>query len=315
MGLERPVLLIALFLAAGLVFFLKRKTHVGFPSLNYLPTGIAAKAVKFLTGVMLPALVILSLIFLSCGLHFSSKEVTRYGYGSDIVVVIDESDSMNEPFSREQLTPSGPGNRPLGKIDASKKIIRPFIDSRKDRLGLVVFGGVTVPIYPLSFNHEGFLNCFDAQVAPLLSTVIDLGLAQALNMLENSPARTKVIVLISDGGGAVSDEKYQLSARINGHSIHFYWVAVDSHVGFYSNTTLSNPMDEFMTKLNPALAKTVSVTDSKDLENAFREIDRMERSLISFKERTEQTNSFVIFIWIGLIVTALFFSFEAVHND
>jgi len=309
MEIERPILFIILAIAAGLFFFFKskRKMSAGFPSLKHLPESPLAKTIVVLKEFILPVGIGAGLVFLAAGFNFSSKEITRYGYGSDIVVVLDESGSMDMPFSK-----SAPEQK-IGKIQAAKKLIRPFIKERKDRLALVIFGDVVIPVYPLSFNHEGFLRCFDAQTAPLGGTLIDIGIAQALNILEESPARTKIILLISDGGGRIEDEQFRLSSRMKEMGVRFYWLAVDHQVDFDGEGPVF--MGKLIPNLNPATTKTIPIDDVQGLQHAFEEIDKLERSLISYKEKAERGNFFWLVCWILLTMSAAFFALESVHND
>ncbi len=309
MEIERPVLLVVIAIAAGLFFFLKskRETSAGFPSLKRLPESAAAKTAVILKEFVLPIGIAAGLVFLAAGFNFSSREITRYGYGSDIVVVLDESGSMDEPFSK-----SKPEEK-IGKIQAAKKLIRPFIKERKDRLALVIFGDVVIPIYPLSSNQEGFLRCFDAQTASLGGTLIDIGIAQALRILRESPARTKIILLISDGGGRVEDQDYRLSDQMKELGVRFYWFAVDHQVEFDGAGPIF--MGKLIPNLNPAMTKTIPIDDAQGLQKAFEEIDKLERSLISYKERVERGNVFWLICWILLAMSAAFYALESVHND
>ncbi|MDP1629207.1 MAG: VWA domain-containing protein, partial [bacterium] len=242
---------------------------------------------------------------------------TRYDYSSDIVVVLDESGSMNDAFKGKGPVPDSfdesplpdASNNKIGKIDAAKKIIRPFIQNRKDRLSLVIFGDCVIPLYPLSFNQEGFLRSFDAQKAPLGGTLIDIGLAQALIILRDSQAKTKIIVLISDGGGRIEEERYRIAQQMKELGVKLYWIAVDPDE--YSELLMKKFIRE---NLNPNFAKTIPVTDQKGLAAAFEEIDKMERSLISYKEKSGGS-IFVPLCLIVLTLAALFYGFAAIFND
>jgi Ca-activated chloride channel family protein len=309
MEIERPILFVVLAITAGLFFFFKskRKMGAGFPSLKHLPENRTAIAMNFLREFALPVGIAIGLIFLAAGFNFSSKEITRYGYGSDIVVVLDESGSMDVPFSK-----SKPEEK-IGKIQAAKKLIRPFIKERKDRMSLVVFGDVVVPIYPLSFNQEGFLRSFDAQTASLGGTLIDIGIAQALKILEESPARTKIILFISDGGGRIEDERFQLSSRMKEMGVRFYWLAVDHQVHFDGEGP--SFMGKLIPNLNPAMTMIIPIDDVQGLQKAFEEIDKLERSLIFYKEKAERGNVFWLVCWILLAMSAAFYALDCIHND
>lgn len=309
MEIERPILFVILVISAGLIFFLKskRKMSTGFPSLERLPESPIVKTIVILKEIVLPVGIVTGLVFLAAGFNLSSQEITRYGYGSDIVVVLDESGSMDDQFSKSEPEEN------IGKIQAAKKVIRPFIKERADRLSLVIFGDVVIPVYPLSFNQEGFLRCFDAQTASLGGTLIDIGIAQALRILEESPARTKIILLISDGQGRVDDEEYQLSQRMKELGVRLYWLAVDHKVGIDAESPIF--MGGLIQNLNPAMTKTIPIDNIQGLQKAFEEIDALERSLISYKEKVEYGNIFWLVCWILVGLTAAFYSLDCLRND
>ncbi len=329
MNIEKPIFLMILALVGSLAFFvsLRRKTDVGFPSLKNLPQNRAIRMLVFLKEKILPLIIIAGLVFLVAGISLPAKEIIRYGYGSDIVLVLDESGSMNTNFVGNQPpkppiwengspAPKTPQPKSIGKIDAAKEIIRPFIQSRKDRWALVVFGDVVVPLYPLSFNQQGFLQCFDAQTSSLNGTLIDLGLAQAIEILKESPAKSRIILLLSDGQGRIDDDKYKLSKQIKELGIRFYFVGVDHMVGWSNGGfTGYHPAVGFTESLNPVMAKIIPVSDIAGLKNAFKEIGNLEHSLISYKERVERGTIFLGLTWILFILAATLYALETIHND
>ncbi len=116
------------------------------------------------------------------------------GEGIDMVLALDISSSM---ASLDFM--------PKNKLQASKEVVHDFINDRKhDRLGLVVFAKSAFIQSPLTLDHGVLLRLVEElDVATNLNikdgTAIGLGLANAANMLKDSPAANKVIILLTDG--------------------------------------------------------------------------------------------------------------------
>ena len=116
------------------------------------------------------------------------------GEGIDMVLALDISSSM---ASLDFM--------PKNKLQASKEVVHDFINDRKhDRLGLVVFAKSAFIQSPLTLDHGVLLRLVEElDVATNLNikdgTAIGLGLANAANMLKDSPADNKVIILLTDG--------------------------------------------------------------------------------------------------------------------
>ena len=119
---------------------------------------------------------------------------TITGEGVEIALSLDISGSM-----------ASLDFEPQNRLEAAKNVISDFIKSRKyDKIGLVVFSSEAFSLNPLTLDHnmlDRFLN--DVELAEDLGiedgTAIGLGLANAANMLVNSPAESRVIILLTDG--------------------------------------------------------------------------------------------------------------------
>jgi len=114
--------------------------------------------------------------------------------GIDIVVTLDVSESMDA----DDLKPM--------RISAAKSVIRSFVERRKDdRIGLVTFGGEAVTKSPLTRDYDFLLSQLDdVRLRELKQgTAIGMGLSNAIARLRNSEAKTKVIILLTDGDSNV----------------------------------------------------------------------------------------------------------------
>ena len=116
--------------------------------------------------------------------------------GIDIVLVVDISGSM-QAMDYEKM-----GQRE-SRIDAVKDVVREFIRSRpNDRIGMVVFGTRAYVASPLTLDHDWLERNLDRVRIGLVegNTAIGAGIGTAVNRLRDTKAKSKVIVLLTDGG-------------------------------------------------------------------------------------------------------------------
>ena len=88
------------------------------------------------------------------------------------------------------------------RLEASKNVAMNFISQRvNDRVGLVIFSGESFTQCPLTTDHNVLLNLFKDVKSGMISdgTAIGMGLATAVNRLKDSKAKSKVIILLTDG--------------------------------------------------------------------------------------------------------------------
>jgi Ca-activated chloride channel family protein len=111
--------------------------------------------------------------------------------GIDIVVVLDASGSMEET----DLVPN--------RMEAAKTVIRNFVERRRsDRLGLVIFGRDAFTYVPLTLDHGTYLRMLGELELGIIDgkgTAIGNGLGVALARLRRSDARSRVVILLTDG--------------------------------------------------------------------------------------------------------------------
>jgi len=284
MVVERTWILLLLPLALLMVFLWSARSFYVFPSLDPVPEPAASRIFSIISGASYVLLVLL-LLFLAAGVHLSGRESIRYGYGADIIFLLDESRSMRDPFGSPQATEAAGSEERTSKFSAAKNAIQRFMETRKtahDRYGLIAFGSSAVKVLPLSMNHELFLSCLHAQESILSSTFLYFPLASGINELMQSRSRSRVIVLVSDGGGPLDDEKYGFSDIVKQHGIRFYWVSLGSD--------WLNELPNFLGKIGP-LGRRMDISNIPELERGFEEIHRMERSLIIYRSSSSKLSS------------------------
>jgi len=116
--------------------------------------------------------------------------------GIDIVVALDISSSM----LAEDLKPN--------RLEAAKRVAASFINSRpNDNIGLVVFSAESFTQCPLTTDHAVLLNLFGGIQSGMIDdgTAIGLGLANSVNRIKDSKAKSKVVILLTDGSNNSGD--------------------------------------------------------------------------------------------------------------
>jgi Ca-activated chloride channel family protein len=157
------------------------KLRIGSSPWQWLDLGL-----PWLRGLVL-LLVLVALARPQAGTRLESVST----HGVDIVMALDVSSSMKaEDF---------PGNR----LAEAKRVVERFIAGRTtDRIGLVIFAGLAVTRCPLTLDHQMLLQFMEeVDFAPedQDGTALGMGLASAVNRLRKSDARSKVVVLVTDG--------------------------------------------------------------------------------------------------------------------
>jgi hypothetical protein len=284
MDVERTWILILFPIALLILFFWRERSFYVFPSLDPIPEDLASRLFFTISKSSL-FLLILLLVFLAAGVRLSGGEHLRYGYGADIIFLLDESRSMKDPFSASPETEGVKPQEETSKFAAAKSAIERFMETRKsghDRYGLIAFGSSAVQVLPLSMNHELFLSCLHAQDSILSSTFLYHPMASGLGELMRSRSRSRILVLVSDGGGPLDDEKYGFSNIIRQHGIRFYWISLGSD--------WFNELPDFLEKIGP-MGRQMDISNVPELEKGFEEIHRMERSLVLYRSTAPRLSS------------------------
>lgn len=232
--------------------------------------------------------------------------------GIDIVISLDVSASM---LARD-FKPN--------RIEVAKNVIKDFIDARpNDKIGLVIFSGEAFTQCPLTTDHKIIKNMFDDIKPGMLDngTAIGLGLADAVARIKDSKAKSKVIILVSDGVNNVGEIAPLTAANIaKTYGIRVYCVGVGSRgkalqpVFFYPNGTpeydyVDVEIDEaVMAKIsNMTGGKYFRATDKESLEKTYQEIDKLEKTIINEKSFTDKAEHFIPLALAALALLVLEF--------
>lgn len=218
--------------------------------------------------------------------------------GIDIVISLDVSLSM--------LAKDFKPNR----MDVAKDVIIDFIDARpNDRIGLVIFGGVAFTQCPLTNDHKVLKNMFPQIKAGSLDqgTAIGLGLATAVARIKDSKAKSKVIIFVSDGVNNVGEIAPLTAGELaKQYGVRVYCIGVGSKgkalqpvaiyaAGEYEYDYVDVDIDEkTMTEISDMTGgQYFRATNKESLVNIYKEIDKMEKTIISEKSFTNKAEHFL----------------------
>lgn len=218
--------------------------------------------------------------------------------GIDIVVSLDLSLSMlAKDFKPNRLT-------------VAKEVLSDFIDARpNDKIGLVVFGGEAFTQCPLTTDHKIIKNMFNDIQAGMLDngTAIGLGLADGVARVKDSKAKSKVVILISDGVNNAGEIAPLTAADIaKTFGVRVYCIGVGTKgkalqpIAMYPNGQIEYDymdvdIDEAtMTQISKMTGgKYFRATDRESLEKTYKEIDQLEKTIISEKSFTNKAEHFL----------------------
>lgn len=236
----------------------------------------------------------------------SFKNVTRQGI--DITLAIDISASM----LAQDFKPN--------RLEAAKDVAQEFIDKRpNDRIALVIFSGESFTQCPLTTDHSVIKNMFVSIKTGMLAdgTAIGMGLANAVNRVKESNAKSKVVILMTDGvnnAGSIAPLTAAEIAKTFGVRVYTIGVGTRgkalSPVAVYPNGMFQYDYvdvqidDNMLTEIAGMTGgKYFRATDKAKLEQAYREIDQMEKSKIEERNFTEKAERFFPFaIAAGLLL-------------
>ncbi len=234
--------------------------------------------------------------------------------GVDIMLALDVSRSMlAEDFTI--------GNRRANRIDAVKLVTEQFIRERpNDRIGLVAFAGRPYLVSPLTLDHDWLIRNLERLRIGLVEdgTAIGSAIASAANRLKDKEAKTKLIVLLTDGdnnAGKVQPLTAAEAAKALGIRIYTIGAGTDGEAPFpltnqFGRTVYRNVLVKFDEKTLQEIAAMTNgqyfrATDTGSLRAIFGEIDKLEKSKIKVEKTAQYRDIFMWFLIPGLAFLVL----------
>ena len=233
--------------------------------------------------------------------------------GTAIMLAMDVSTSM----LAEDLRPN--------RIEAAKNVAAEFIaDRTDDNIGLTIFAGEAFTQCPMTTDHASLLNLLknvrtDIAADGLISdgTAIGMGLANAISRLKDSKAKSRVVILLTDGSNNMGDISPMTAAQIaKSMGVRVYTIGVGTNkVARYplpvaGGVQYVNIPVEIDTKTLKSIAATSDgnyyrATNNKELRQIYRDIDKLEKSRLQVKKFSKRYEAFQPFVLAALAMLLL----------
>ena len=236
-----------------------------------------------------------------------ARQETVFSEGVDIVIALDISGSMRcEDF------------KPRNRLEVARDTVAAFVDGRpSDRLGLVAFSAIATTRCPPTIDHEmlrQLLDGVDFTPPEEDGTAIGLGLATAVNRLRTSPAKSKVVVLVTDGRnnrGQLGPEDAAAAAKALGVRVYTVGVGTEGEAPYPIETPFGRRYQMVRQDLDEDLLRRIAVTtdgryfratDGEGLKRVFATIDSLEKVRIESHVRVLYTEKFPLVLLPAVVL-------------
>ncbi|MBR1626698.1 MAG: VWA domain-containing protein [Bacteroidales bacterium] len=317
MSFSYPVFLWALIAVIPLMIFLLRKDKHRFAPIKYsnleqLQNSARTWRVRFRNVPdYLRIVAVILLMIAAARPHFSLSKDDKSIEAIDIIMALDVSPSM----LAEDFKPN--------RLESAKRVAAEFIGNRKnDEIGLVIFSGEAFTQCPPTIDHNVLLELLKQTKSGDLQdgTAIGDGLTTAINRIKDSKAKSKAIILITDGdNNAGQIDPLQAASFAKQFGIRVYTIGVGKigQAPFPVQTPFGKQYQQIDVKIDEGLltsiaqttgAKYFRSTKNSSLEEIFKEIDSMEKSIINlsvYNQKKDVGHEFALAALIVLIVEVL----------
>lgn len=298
------LLLIIPFIIAGIFFKEKygKKVYVKFSSTAYF-NNFKSSRVKLL---IIPQILIITgiclAVFALARPQSSSRYENFFAEGIDIMLVIDTSTSMNAIDPTVNLS----------RIESAKKRAKEFIMKRSnDRIAIAVFSSIAFTQCPLTLDKDALLNFVDminTEITKADGTAIGSAIATAVNRLSKIRAKSKVIILLTDGNNNTGEIDPLAAAQLaRENNVKIYTVGIGSSSDFYEvqdmffGTRKIKAPDDLNEGLLMEIAKKTDgeyfqAKTSKDLAEAFSSIDKLEKTKEEYTKSVNYNEQYLKFL-------------------
>jgi Ca-activated chloride channel homolog len=298
-------LALLLVVAGGLAVNLLRSRRPGtgllFPSLGLVPAARSGWRVRWRWALI--ALRVLAFAAFAVALarpQIVRASVESVAEGIDVVLVLDTSGSMSER-----------GFSGSAKIDAVKRVVHDFLGGlRNDRVGLVIFSGEAIVLGPPTLDYVASQKL----VAPIDTgtlaggTAIGTGLATGINVLRDSEAKSKVVILLTDGennSGEITPLDAANMAKLL--DVRVYTIGA-------TTTTTTADKDVVVESVDAQLMRKIAedtgghyypVSDENSLAEVYREIEALEKSQVGARDFINYQDTHLAFLALGIALLFL----------
>ncbi|MDQ2911688.1 MAG: VWA domain-containing protein [Chloroflexota bacterium] len=299
---DRWLLALLLVVGAGLVLNLLRARRPGtgllFPSLGLVPSGRPGWRVRWRwVLIVLRVAALAAFVVALARPQIVRASVESVAEGIDIALVLDTSGSMSE--------------RGLGgsaKIDAVKRVVNDFLGGlRNDRVGIVIFSGEAIVLGPPTLDYAASQKLVAPIETGTLSggTAIGTGLATGINVLRDSEAKSKVVILLTDGennSGDITPLDAANMAKLL--DVRVYTIGAISISATADKDVTSDSVDaRVMRKIaEDTGGHYYTVSDENSLAEVYREIESLEKSHVGTRDFIDYQETHLWFLGLGIAI-------------
>ncbi len=290
------------------VFFLqKKRVRLLHSRLNILKQIARYSSWQRFIPMVINILIIAAMIFGLARPRMAYKQQRLKGKGIDILLAIDISGSMKAVDFQ-----------PTNRLEAAKKVAAEFIGKRmNDRIGLIVFSDNAFTQCPLTLDYNILMNLLEyVKINEEPSgTAIGMGLATAVARLKDSEAKSKVIILITDGRNNTGEiDPFTAAELAETFGIKIYPVGVGSkgEVDYPYNTAFGVKYKKVKIDIDmDALNKIAEITGTErarlaqntdELEAIINYIDKLEKTEIEIQNYYIYKEIFWYFLLAGMLL-------------
>jgi Ca-activated chloride channel homolog len=224
--------------------------------------------------------------------------------GINIVIAVDISSSM----LAEDLKPN--------RLEAAKNVASAFISGRpNDNIGLVVFSAESFTQCPLTTDHAVLLNLFGSIKSGMIEdgTAIGLGLANAVNRIKDSQAKSKVIILLTDGSNNRGDIDPITAAQIAktfGIRVYTIGIGTNGMAPYPFQTANGVQYENIQVDMDEAPLRQIAritggeyyrATNTNKLKGIYKEIDKLEKTKMRVHEYSKKNEGYRDFALAALL--------------
>ncbi len=309
-----PVYLYLLIVIPAIIAFYVLKQRKAFASLRIPAINPLAKSgttirnylQNILFGTRMAAVTLLIIVLARPQSTDRFQDVSTEGI--DIMLALDISGSM---LARD-FKPD--------RLEASKDVATEFISGRPyDRIGLVVFSGESFTQCPLTTDHAVLINLLREIQSGMIEdgTAIGMGLANAVNRIKDSEAKSKVIILLTDGinnRGEVAPATAAGIAKTFGVRVYTIGVGTMGTAPYPVQTPFGTQYQNMPVEIDEAILKEIAqttggkyfrATDNDKLVQVYGEIDKLEKSKIDVRQFTRKEEKYLIPAIIAFFILAI----------
>lgn len=218
--------------------------------------------------------------------------------GIDIGLVLDVSESM----LAEDFAPN--------RLEAGKRVALQFVDRRPaDRFSVTLFAGEAFSPCPLTTDHNIVKEIIAGIQYGILrdNTAIGDGLATSVNRLKDSPSKSKVIILLTDGDNNAGYVQPQTAAEITQSlGIRLYTVGLAGQLSVFPGAVGPAINEKLLREMAESTGgRYFRAEDSAGLERVYAEIDRLEKTETENAVVRRAADKYYVLIWTALLFIAV----------